>query len=109
MSKVEQRKYERAKVDIIVSWGRTAQCYEMDRVTSFSAGGCFLQTEHRAERGERVFVKFWVPEEKTIRCEVRYQLERIGMGLEFTDLSDGERQVLGGLVDDYRRAFRPVG
>ena len=105
MSKVEQRRYARARVDIVVSWGVTEECYEMDRITSFSAGGCFLQTECPAGRGDVIFVKFWVPQEKTIRCEVRYQMERIGMGVTFLDLSDGERQVLGGLVDDYRRAF----
>ena len=105
MSKVEQRRHERARVDIVVSWGRSAECYEMDRITSFSAGGCFLQTERPAGRGAEVFVKFWVPEERTIRCAVRYLMEGIGMGLEFKDLSDGERQVLGGLADDYRRAF----
>lgn len=105
MHKVEQRRYARARVDIVVPWGKTAECYLMDRVTSFSAGGCFLQTEHTARRGEEIFIKFWVPQEKTIRCEVRYQMERIGMGVAFMDLSEGERQVLGGLVGDYRRAF----
>ena len=105
MSGAEHRRHERARVDIVVPWGRSKECYEMDRMTSFSAGGCFLQTERTAEPGAEVYIKFWVPEEKTIRCAVRYQLERIGMGLEFTGLSDGERQVLGGLADDYRRAF----
>ena len=105
MGDAEQRRYERAKVDIVVSWGRTEECYEMDRITSFSAGGCFLQTERPAGRGEQVFVKFWVPQERTLRCEVRYQMERIGLGVAFKDLSEGERRALGALVDDYRRAF----
>ena len=105
MSKVEQRRHTRAKVYIVVPWGRSAQCHHMDRITSLSAGGCFLQTERPAGRGEQVFVKFWVPREKAIRCEVRYQMERIGMGVAFMDLSEGERRALGGLVDDYRRAF----
>ena len=77
----------------------------MDRITSFSAGGCFLQTERAAGRGDVIFIKFWFPLERTIRCEVRYHMEGIGLGLEFKDLSEGERQVLGGLVDEYRRAF----
>ena len=105
MSNVETRKYGRARVDIVVPWGRTEECHLMDRITSFSAGGCFLQAGHRAEPGEEVFVKFWVPQEKTLRCEVRYQLEGIGLGLKFTDLSEEERGVLAGLVEDYRRAF----
>jgi len=105
MSNTEKRKYARVRVDMVVAWGSSAECFEMDRITSFSAGGCFLQTARPAGRGEEVFVKFWVPQERTLRCAVRYQMEGIGLGLEFTDLSEGERQVLGGLVDDYRRAF----
>jgi len=77
----------------------------MDRITSFSAGGGFLQTERAAGRGDVIFIRFWVPQEKTIRCEVRYQMERIGLGVAFMDLSDGERRVLAGLVSDYRRTF----
>ena len=102
MSSAEQRRHERARVYVIVPWGRGPDCLYADRVTNFSAGGCFLQTERWAPPGAEVFVRLWVSEERALRCAVRYHMEGVGLGLEFKDISDGERQVLGGLVDDYR-------
>ena len=70
MSGAEHHRHERARVDIVVPWGGSAECYEMDRMTRFSAGGRFLQTERPAGRGEQGFIKFWVPEVKapTVGC-----------------------------------------
>ena len=76
MTFVEQRKHERVAVDIHVYWGWTYDCPFHDRIISLSEGGYFLRTARGAARGQPVFIKFWLPEQRTLCGEVRYHLER---------------------------------
>ena len=102
MTLVEQRKHERVPVDIHVYWGWTDDCPFHDRIISLSEGGYFLRTERGAPRGQPVFIKFWLPEQKTLGGEVRYHLERWGVGVEFKGLSADETAKLAALVEHYR-------
>jgi hypothetical protein len=104
MSFTEQRKHERVTVDIHVYWGWTYDCPFHDRIISISEGGYFLRTERGAPRGQPVFIKFWLPEQKTLCGEVRYHLERWGVGVEFKGLSADETASLYALVEHYRAA-----
>jgi hypothetical protein len=104
LSFTEQRKHERVAVDIYVYWGRTEDCRQRDRIVNLGVGGCFIRTDERVPPGQPVYVKFWLPDERTIQGEVRYQLERWGVGVEFTGLSRAEAAHLSALVEYYRDA-----
>ncbi len=103
MTFTEQRRHERVLVDIHVYWGWTDDCPFHDRIISLSEGGYFLRTERDAARGQPVFIKFWLPEQKTLYGEVRYHIERWGVGVEFKGLSDVETEQLFALVEHYRQ------
>jgi len=99
----ERRKHERVSIDIHVYWGWTDDCPFLDRIISLSPGGYFLRTSQGAARGTEIFVKFWLPDERTLRGEVRYHLEKMGVGVEFQRLGSEEQAQLDALVEHYRR------
>jgi hypothetical protein len=102
MSFSERRRHERVSVDIHVYWGWAEDCPFQDRIISLSAGGYFLRTSQGAPRGTEIFVKFWLPDERTLGGEVRYQLEKWGVGVEFMGLGAEETARLEALVEHYR-------
>ena len=102
MTFIEQRKHDRVAVDLHVHWGWTDDCPFQDRIISLSEGGFFIRTARGAERGQPVFIRFWLPELKTLGGEVRYHLERWGVGVEFRGLSATETASLTALVEHYR-------
>jgi hypothetical protein len=106
MTFVEQRQHERVSVDIHVYWGWTDDCPFHDRIISISEGGYFLRTERGAPRGRPVFIKLWLPEQRTLGGEVRYHLERWGVGVEFRGLSAAETAGLNALVAHYRSSVK---
>jgi len=106
MTFVEQRKHDRVAVDIHVYRGRTDDCPFQDRIISLSGGGYFPRTERGAPRGQPIFIKFWLPEQETLCGEVRYRLERWGVGVEFKGLSNVETEQLSALVEHFRSSKR---
>ena len=102
----EQRKHERVSLDLHVHWGWTYDCPFQDRIISLSEGGYFLRTERGAPHGQPIFIKFWLPEQKTLCGEVRYHLERWGVGVEFRGLSATETAHLAALIEHYRESSR---
>ena len=102
MTFTEQRRHERVAVDINVDWGLTDDCPLRDRIINLGVGGCFIRTDQPAPPGRPVFVKFWLPDERTLCGEVRYHLERWGVGVEFKVLSADETAHLAALVEFYR-------
>lgn len=105
MSFNERRKHERVTADLDVYWGWTEDCPFRGRIISLSVGGYFLRTPQGAPRGQAIFVRFWLAEEKTLPGEVRYQLERVGVGVEFQGLTPEETAQLGALVEHYRQVI----
>jgi hypothetical protein len=101
MTFTEQRRHERAAVDIYVHWGWTEDCPLRGRIINLGVGGCFLRTDQAAPPGSPVFIKFWLPDERTLRGEVRYHLERVGVGVEFQGLARAEAASLAALVEHY--------
>ena len=101
MTFTEQRRHERVAVDIQVYWGWTDDCRQRARIINLGVGGCFLRTDQGAAAGRPVFIKFWLPAETTLRGEVRYHLERMGVGVEFKGLSAAEAAHLSALVEHY--------
>lgn len=101
MSYDEKRRFERAIVDIYVHWGWTPECSFTDRIINISVGGCFLRTSHSGERGRRVYVRFWLPEEITLSGDVRYLIEPMGLGLAFVNIDEDQTRLLESLVEHY--------
>jgi PilZ domain len=106
---IERRRHERVKVSISVEWGRTPDCLERDRITSFSVGGCFVQTREAARKGEAIYVRFWLsPDAQTLlEGEVRYHLERVGFGLEFKGVTEEDQKHLQDLVEFFYERSTP--
>jgi hypothetical protein len=105
MSFTERRRHERVIVEIHVNWGWTEECPYSDRIISLSVGGYFLRTSRSsAYKGRTVFLRFWLPEERLLRGEVRYHLEKMGLGVEFKGITDEETRKLEALVEHYRNS-----
>lgn len=103
MSYTERRQHERVSVDIYAHWGWTDDCPYTDRIISISVGGCFVRTARgEAERERPVFVRLWLPAEKTLRGEVRYTLELLGFGVQFKGLAEEDSAALENLMEHYR-------
>src|SRR2546423_3965728 len=102
MSFVEKRRHDRVLVDIYVHWGWTPECIYTDRIISISVGGGFLRTSQAGVRGQSLFICLWLAEETTLACEVRYHLEKMGMGVEFVRISDEQTRQLDNLVEHFR-------
>ena len=102
----EQRRHPRVRASIPIDWGLTSQCLKHDRITSFSIGGCFVQTLEAAPPMTLVYLRFFLSAEgeRIIRGEVRYHLNEVGLGVEFINLTPGDRDNFQALVDYYRNA-----
>jgi hypothetical protein len=103
---IEKRRHPRVKASIPLNWGLTPECLIHDRITSFSIGGCFIQTRVAASPLTVVYISFFLSNEseRVICGEVRYHMEEVGLGVEFLQLTDDDRKNFQALVDYYRGA-----
>jgi hypothetical protein len=103
---IEKRRHPRVRASIPIHWGLTSECLNHDRITSFSIGGCFIQTRIAAQPLTIVYISFFLSAEgeRIIRAQVRYRLEEVGLGVEFVDLTEADRENFQALVDYYRNA-----
>lgn len=106
---MERRRYERVRVSIDIHWGDTAYSLWQGRVTSVSVGGCFVQTGREMEAGQKIYLRLWLRDgEKILRGEVRYCLERVGLGVHFFELMESDKERLAELVEHCRREAQPA-
>ena len=104
---MERRRDERARVSIQIDWGETAYCVWHDRITSLSAGGCFIQTERELKAEQKIYLRLWLRGgERILRGEIRYCLERVGLGVQFFELMESDKERLGEMVGHYRSEER---
>jgi hypothetical protein len=104
---MERRRDERARVSINIDWGETAYCVWQDRITSLSAGGCFVQTVRDVKAGQKIYLRLWLRDgERILRGEIRYCLERVGLGVQFSELMESDKERLAEMVAHYRREPR---
>ncbi|HEY9281854.1 MAG TPA: PilZ domain-containing protein [Pyrinomonadaceae bacterium] len=100
----EKRRHERARVSINVDWGETAYCLWRDRITTLSVGGCFIQTGRELKTEQKIYLRLWLRGgERILRGEIRYCLERVGLGVQFSELMESDKERLAELVEHYRR------
>jgi hypothetical protein len=101
----EKRRHPRVRASIAIDWGLTPECLQHDRITSFSVGGCFIQTAEALSPAAIVYISFYLSPkgERIIRGQVKYNLEQVGLGVEFLDLTEREREDFQSLVNHYRK------
>lgn len=99
----EKRRHERVRVVLYIDWGFTAECAQQARLTSFSIGGCFVQTAAEASMGQEVFLRLGLPEVSVLRGEVRYHMPGVGFGMMFTELTIEDQLTLESMVAHYRK------
>ena len=108
----ERRRDERVRASIKIDWGMTNECPFQDRITSLSAGGCFLQSSRDAIPGEVIYLRLWDTVEGggVIQGEIKYQLKlstglaAVGFGVEFLNVTDAVRKDLLELVSFCRQS-----
>jgi hypothetical protein len=106
----EKRRHPRVKASIAIDWGLTPECLKHDRITSFSIGGCFIQTAEALQPLSLVYIRFYLSPkgERIIPGEVRYHLERVGVGVEFLNLTERDKKDFQVLINHYRRLAKTV-
>lgn len=101
----ERRRHPRIIISIDVDWGETPACIHQGRVTSLSAGGCFVQTPLAVAGGRPIFIRlFLAPEservvEGVVWGRVAYHLPKVGLGVEFKRLPPGYERHIQDLVE----------
>ena len=101
----ERRRHPRIVITIEVDWGETPACVHKGRITSLSAGGCFVQTPLEVNKGKAVFIRlFLAPEservtEGVVWGRVAYHLPQVGLGVEFKRLPSGYEKHIQDLVE----------
>lgn len=101
---IEKRRHPRVKASIPINWGLTPECLKLDRLTSFSIGGCFIQTREPVRPLTHVYISFFLSNkgERIICAEVRYNLDKVGLGVEFMNLTADDKESFQSLVDYYQ-------
>lgn len=106
-----QRRHERSVIDLPVTVTDAVNKVEghIELTTQdISAGGAFVRSDLLFEIGEELVLAFTLPSGRTIRA--RGRVVRVareigdeggvpGMGIQFVDLSDGDRDALLALVN----------
>ena len=97
----EKRRHPRVKASIPINWGLTPECLKHDRITSFSIGGCFIQTAEPVRPLTKVYIRFYLSNrgEQLIMAEVRYNLEEVGIGVEFKNLPEQDKSDFKALIN----------
>jgi hypothetical protein len=101
----ELREAERVEIDtaIYILWGG-ADSLRGGKITSLSKKGCFIQTRSEALSGQMIEIRIRLPTERwmMLEGEVKHVLRRVGFGVQFTGLAEGDASMLDLLVDYYR-------
>jgi hypothetical protein len=90
---------------------------EQGIITNLSVKGCFIQPGMEdARRGRPINVRVYLPLEPAgparpvwLPGRVAYNLPRVGVGVQFDELTDEQRESLTRLVEYYRTAASPKG
>jgi uncharacterized protein (TIGR02266 family) len=102
----ERRHFRRVPINVTVRIEYTGAEFPASSA-NLSAGGVFLETDHRLPVGTRVRLRFEVPiiAKYPIRAEaevvwVRAEAPR-GVAVRFVDISDDDRALLGELSESF--------
>ena len=119
----EQRRAVLFRPPMHCHWGPSDECLRNGKITrlSITYRTCFIQTKAQVELEQQIFIKLWLPDEfvqerqfvaqhVSLHGKVARFLPKVGFGLQFDDLSDGEAELLNLLVGFYQepRASQPA-
>lgn len=70
------------------------------RLAELGAGGAFVESRTNLPVGGRASIRFRLGESEIVaQVEVRYAFAGIGMGLQFTQVSDADKQTIASFVE----------
>ncbi len=103
MAFTKERRYPRAKVSITVNWGTAPNCGFEGVIAILGLGGCLIKAPLHASPGRAVFIRMSLTGEASdtivLRGHVKYEMEGIGLGVEFAGLTKEEQKTIGDIVD----------
>jgi len=103
MAFTKERRYPRAKVSIPVNWGTAPNCGFEGVIAILGLGGCLIQTRMYAPKGHVVFIRMSLngggQDASVLRGHIKYQMDGIGLGVEFAGLTKEEQKTIGDIVD----------
>lgn len=107
------RENRRVKTSLPCSFGPSPSTPRNGTVTSLSISGCFVKTKVWVTKGQNMYLRLWLPEERWLRLqgEILYNLESIGFGILFREVGAEEESILKDLVGKAAllRASMPAG
>jgi hypothetical protein len=94
------RENTRVKTSLACTFGPSPATPRNGTVTSLSISGCFVKTKVWITKGQKMYLRLWLPEERWLRLqgEILYHLEEIGFGILFTDVGAEEENILRELI-----------
>jgi hypothetical protein len=104
----DEQKRTRFLADLSCAFGATPDTPRSGIVTSIGLKGCFVKTKALVTKGQQLFVRVWMPENRWLRLRgtVKYHTDRVGFGVTFEELAEGEINDLAGLVEALRRRLQ---
>jgi len=110
----ERRNHQRMPLETSVTWNSETNFYT-GFTNDISEGGIFVSTYAVAARGAKMVLEFTLPDNKEkicVQAEVRWLREynpdsdaNPGMGLEFVNLSDEDRQRIDAFIKNRETLF----
>ena len=95
----ERRNQRRVSTSIEVVWEGNSGRYE-SRTSDLSAGGCFVDTVGLVSMGENIKFSLLLPAGDSIEIagEVVYPCPPMGFGVQFTNVSEADRQKIDRII-----------
>ena len=98
----DRRKHIRITYFTEVQWGVAGAKYE-GKISDISAGGAYVDSIMPCPERTIITVKFKLPEgqELSLQAVVKNSTPGMGMGVEFINLRDIEKELLSNFVKEY--------
>jgi hypothetical protein len=102
---LDNRTNARVKSFISCTYGSNADTPRSGTVTSISVLGCFVKTKGWATKGQKMFLKLWLPEGQWLQMQgtVIYHMERVGFGVTFDSMGSDDELKIKGLVSQAQK------
>lgn len=96
----DNRTNARVKLAISCIFGPNPDTPRSATVTSISVLGCFVKTKGWATKGQKMYLRLWLPEGQWLPLQgtVIYHMERIGFGLTFEEIGSADEVKIQELV-----------
>ena len=100
----DKRTNHRVKSFISCTFGPNSDTPRSGTVTSISVLGCFVKTKGWATKGQKMYLRLWLPEGQWLPLQgtVLYHMERVGFGLTFDEISADEEMKIREVVSQAR-------